>query len=551
MSKKIIASFTLFSFLIFTFSCAIHTTKKEKIETIASQKDQKVKIIAVFKKSGEEIKFPEKNPGRIEKNFIVGGATIEIRKSQIEKRIPKAGKIKELRTKDGQAFLNPIVVSETPLKIIIASRGRTTSIPIQDVELVLIKKVDAGASFLATIGAIAGIGLGGLLLIALLKESCPFIYSFDGENYVFDAEPYGGATCEGLKRTEWCGLQYIKEVDGQYRLRITNEVEETQYTDELRLVVIDHPRGVQVVPDESGQIHTFSRPISPNRAYDSTGRNLMPYFSDNDWIFWQTRSEDKDPAKKESLKEELIFEFPKPEGAEQAKLLFNGCNTLWASQMVKRYLELYGNKVQECYAKMNSQGLSYQTVMAWNEKEELYRLQIRVETDQGWRSKGTIVGGGPFVSEDKAYTLDVRDVPGNTLKIKLTPPAAFWMMNYIAVDYTDDLPVSTLELEPVHAEDHRGEDITEILTQNDKKYHIMPNIGDYADLTFKAPQLNSNMKRSVILKASGYYDIHLNATGEPRNDILSRFLTEPGFAIQYGFQEYLKWKKERLEKILR
>jgi hypothetical protein len=57
------------------------------------------------------------------------------------------------------------------------------------------------------------------------------------------------------------------------------------------------------------------------------------------------------------------------------------------------------------------------------------------------------------------------------------------------------------------------------------------------------------MERSVILKASGYYDIHLEAKGKPQTDILEKMFFEPGFTIQYAFKEYLKWKKEAMQRI--
>ncbi len=246
-------------------------------------------------------------------------------------------------------------------------------------------------------------------IILLTKESCPFIYSYDGARYIFDAEPYGGATCPGLKRTEWCRLEYLKEVNGRYRILLKNEVDETQYTDELKLVVIDHPRGTKIVPDEAGKMHTVAHPLVPVRAYDGKGRNILPLVTQNDWLFWQTRTQEKDPESSKGLKDELVFEFPKPEGARQAKLIFNGCNTLWGSQMLKRSLELYGNKVQDWYAEVNAHGPAFNRMNFWNTREELYRLQIRVETPAGWKSKGAVVGGGPFVSEDKAYILDLGD----------------------------------------------------------------------------------------------------------------------------------------------
>jgi hypothetical protein len=248
--------------------------------------------------------------------------------------------------------------------------------------------------------------------------------------------------------------------------------------------------------------------------------------------------------KKEDLKHELIFEFPKPEGKEVAKLLFNGCNTLWASHMLKQFLELYGTEIANYYADMAAKGPAYKRMMYWNEREEVFRMHIRVETEKGWKSKGMIVGGGPFVAEDRIYTLDLQDVPGETLKIKLTPPVAFWQINHLAVDYTDNLPVDVTEIAPIEALDDKNQDIQEILSFTDNDYLVMPKIGDSAWLTFLAIPQKIDQDRSYILKASGYYDIHLESQGEGQRDILNRFLLQPGYTIQYSLEKYSEWKKE-------
>lgn len=504
MIKKIISLFTLTAFVVFTFSC--YSTKKEKIETIVSRKGKMPEILAVLKKSGERIKFSKDVPVKIVEDKIVGA-------------------------------------------VMKGSYEISVSIPISDIELVWIRKFNKRKTLLLVLVGIP-LTIGGLMIYyALTKESCPFVYSFDGEKYIFDAEPYGGAICPGLKRTEWCGLQYLEEVYGKYRILVTNEVDETQYTDELKLLVLDHPESVRVVPGTMGGIHTVSKPILPARAYDQKGNDLTTYVCKNDWVFWSSRNDEKNPDQKADLRDELIFEFPKPKNVTKAKLLFNGCNTLWGSQTLKRYLDLYGNQVSRWYDEIKNFGPAYFNMINTHVREELYSLQIGVETENGWKSKGIIFGGGPFVSEDKVYILDLEDVPGDTLKIKLTPPAAFWMINYLAVDYTRDLPVKTTELKAVKAVDHKGQEVGKILAETDNNYQVMPNIGDSVELVFLAPERIDHMERTVILKASGYYDIHLNAQGEPQSETLNRIHNEPGFAVQYSFKEYLHWKQENMGKI--
>lgn len=549
MRNKAVSLFTLFVYLIFSYSCLIYSGRREPIETVEDTNDARSEILAVMKKSGEVVNFSKKNPARFYNESIVSGYTMDINTSQVSSVTRKSGTVTEIKMDDGRIYSNPVVVSEEVGKIVIFVYEEGIRIPISEVEAVWIKRVDPGMSFLATIGA--GIMTFGAIMIAavLIKESCPFIYSFDGENYVFNAEPYGGAICKGLQRTEWCVLENLVRVRGQYKLLITNEVDETQYTDELILIVVDHPAGTKAIPDSSGKIHTVIDPLEPLMAYEAGGRNIMNYVSENDWIYWQTRIDEKDPNDTESLKDELIFEFPKPQGATEAKLIFNGCNSLWGSQMIKRSLELHGNRIDDWYQEIDSRGPAYFRLQTMGLREELYRLQIRVETAQGWKSKGLILGGGPFISEDRIYTIDLKDVPGDIVRIKLTPPACYWMINYLRIDYSDDLPVAVTEMAPLSVLDNQNQNRRSSLLANDGDYLVMPDTGDFAEAVFDAPTEIPGMERTVILKASGYYDIHLEAKGEPQTEILDRITNEPGFIVRFAIQEFQQWEKNSRNKI--
>jgi hypothetical protein len=504
------------------------------------------------------VKFSPDRPATLEGETIVGeipdpqGSEMSLKRDDVKEIFKDENeKIIKIITKGGTEYRIgekesiTAVKEEKDLYILVNPRAKTISIPLSEVDLVTIRRTDPLGSFFATIGVIALLGAGTMAVIALLKESCPFIYSFDGRNFVFDAEPYGGATSQGLQRTEWCTLEHLKEVNGRYRIKITNEVDETQKTDELKLLVVDHPRGVQAVPDEQGVVHTIVKPEAPLSARDGKGRDILPLVREKDEKYWQSRIEEKDPDNAADLRDEIVFEFPKPAGATKAKLLFNGCNTLWASQMLKRSLELYGEEVTKCYAAVDSKGPAFANLMAWNLREELYRLHVRMETAQGWTVKGTIVGGGPFISEDRVYALDIGDVPGTVLRIKMLPPAGYWMINTLAVDYNEDLPVSTTELAPARAVDSQGRDIADSLAILDAQYYSMPKTGDSADITFLAPPMKPGLARTVICKASGYYSIHLPATGKPQMDILGRFLAEPGFAVRYALKEYRRYQQEK------
>jgi len=549
MYKKIVTPCTIFFFLLSSWSCSIKNKVWIAPDAVTPQENS-TDIVAIETISNEIIEFHKIGRGYLKDNEIWGLSgepqTFEVLKTgnPIVRELP-SGQI--VKAADGRKMGILRKIKEDKEKVIYEGIPQVR-VPLSEIKQVYLRKTNTGMSILASLGVVAGVILGGLGLVAALKESCPFVYSFDGKEFIFDAEPYGGATCQGLQRTEWVELEHLKNDKGIYRVRLTNEVEETQYTDEFKLVVADHDPGVKVAPDENGIMHTFGDPQPPLHAVDQNNRDILPYVAKTDWISWETESDDLANMAGPSTKGELLFEFAKPAGAAMAKVLFNGRNTLWASQMVKRYLELHGQNIASCYAALNRKGMAYEMTKKWNLEEELYQLQIRVETQNGWETRGVFTGGGPFISEDKAYIIDLAGVPGEALRIRLTPPAAFWAINSIAVDYSADNLVQVRYLAAVEALDDSGRDIRAVLNSTDQNYYVMPQKGMRADLAFAVPPRQPGKERTVFAKVGGYYDIHMEALGDPQTTVLSRFLSEPGFAGRYGLDEYLQWKKELEEK---
>jgi hypothetical protein len=423
----------------------------------------------------------------------------------------------------------------------------------KEIDFSLIKSVKSKKSdyiYLVLYGGVAVVT--GLLIIGMETAPppppsgcCPFLYSFDGDNYVFDAEPYGGAICRSLKRSEWCEMEHLKAVNNQYKIVIANELDETQYTDELKLLIVDHPQGTKVAPDALGEIHSILNPVAPIRVVNDVGNDVSSMFIKKDGKYWQTPNEEKDLNKIKNLKDELVFEFPKPMHAKKAKVLVNACTSFWGSQISKKFLKLYGNKLSDWYTEVNNFGPAFHRLMDWYYDEELYLLQIRVNTTDAWKSKGVIFGGGPFISENKIYTIDISDVTTSTLKIKLTPAVNFWMIDHLCVDYTDNVDFIRTEIEAFEVLDNNRLDVCGVLSKLDNEYFIMPDKGSRAELIFKAPSKIEGMSRTIFSKTTGYYHIHLQPEGEPQYEILEKINSQPGFSIQYALKEYVDSYKRK------
>jgi hypothetical protein len=409
------------------------------------------------------------------------------------------------------------------------------AIPVSQVQRVWVRRVDPGMSLVATIGALAV--MMGLLLI--LKESCPFIYSWDGTGYVFDAEPYGGAVTRGLERDDYGALEHLRAQDGRYRLLLTNEVNETQYTNQIELWVVDHRPGVRVVADEFGGLHTLAAPRPPLSARDQDGRDLRAWLAATDRLVWEAPP----AAPGRDQRQEIVLAFPKPRGATRARLVANAATALWGSHMIRELLALRGRDLPAWYAGIDERPAAADSLAAWTLREELYVLQLQVAEPTGWETRGLLPGGGPFIAADRVVPLDVRRVPGDTLFVRIRPPLGFWSLNSFAVDYGADDSLVVQRIAPARAQDGAGVDVRALLADRDDRYYAMPNTGDRAALEFVAPRTPAaGMERTVFVHARGYYRLHLDATGAPDSVTLRDLATVPDGAARFSAERFAAWR---------
>jgi tetratricopeptide (TPR) repeat protein len=92
-------------------------------------------------------------------------------------------------------------------------------------------------------------------------SSCPFLYTWNGERFEFVTDFMGGGEMgywesPGHYNTpdpdEYVRIRadQLKERNGRYEIRMTNELEEVLYVDRVQLVAVAHPTGVEVYPNE-------------------------------------------------------------------------------------------------------------------------------------------------------------------------------------------------------------------------------------------------------------------------------------------------------------
>src|SRR5262249_38324246 len=99
--------------------------------------------------------------------------------------------------------------------------------------------------FVVGTGVAAGVAVLLFIIVLLTKTSCPFVYVEKDGRRVLVGEAYSGAAFASIARDDL--LPTPLPDGGRVRAWLANEAHETQLTDLLELVTVDHDPGVRVL----------------------------------------------------------------------------------------------------------------------------------------------------------------------------------------------------------------------------------------------------------------------------------------------------------------
>ncbi|MEM1207060.1 MAG: FG-GAP-like repeat-containing protein [Acidobacteriota bacterium] len=134
-----------------------------------------------------------------------------------------------------------------------------------------------------------------------LSGSCPMIFTWNGEEFEFITDvlgvaPLGASAGEGevfpVDHDEWIQIagESLVAREGVYEIRITEELREVAYLDEVRLVAVDHPADLDVFindkfkgpPFPEFRLFGTTERHYPKQALDHRGQDVRPQLASLD-----------------------------------------------------------------------------------------------------------------------------------------------------------------------------------------------------------------------------------------------------------------------------
>jgi tetratricopeptide (TPR) repeat protein len=127
-----------------------------------------------------------------------------------------------------------------------------------------------------------------------LSGSCPMIFAWNGKRFEFITDvlgvaPLGASSGDGryfpVNHGEHIQIpgESLAERHGNYEIHITEELREVSYLDQVQLIAVDHPAGVEIFtndkfkspPFPEFRLYSAKRRIYPVAAHDSEGRDVL------------------------------------------------------------------------------------------------------------------------------------------------------------------------------------------------------------------------------------------------------------------------------------
>jgi tetratricopeptide (TPR) repeat protein len=182
-------------------------------------------------------------------------------------------------------------------------------------------------------------------------SSCPYLYTWNGERYEFVTDFMGGGEMGYLEEPgryntpdpdEYVRIRddQLKERNGRFDLRVTNELEEALFLDRLQLLVVAHPRDTEIYPNEGMtdppkpfKIYVTGRAQTPLTAFDDHGHDVLDRIS-----FLDRRYPDDfrvDRVRGYAAEHSLTMDLSHSEQASRIVLLLTGwTDYAWSSDNV-------------------------------------------------------------------------------------------------------------------------------------------------------------------------------------------------------------------------
>jgi len=335
----------------------------------------------------------------------------------------------------------------------------------------------------------AGAGGGG--------GSCPYVYSWDGNHFVFEAEAFGVALGKSQEYMSSSLLPSLKEDSLKLKVRIANERPETHYINYVTMDAYDCDLTATPYLDRQNIAWPVYKPEAPIAAVDHSGRNVLNDLKSKDGTYWES---DLAQATVDSDLEDMIdLTFVNHSGKKEGTLVVDAINTRFINAIMNYLSGFLGDQYLPFMYATETDSELVRVVRTWMDESS---LKAYVWNGQEWKVMGSILAEAnavPFSRVVRFRTLEGND----TVRIRIKALTDVWKLDAFHVDWTTVNPLKAKPARLTSAIGPDGRDAMPVLSLSDMNY-VMLLPPQHVDLCFEAVQPAPGKRVMYALNAQGY-----------------------------------------------
>jgi len=329
--------------------------------------------------------------------------------------------------------------------------------------------------------------------------SCPFIYSFNGTDFILEAEAFSTAVSRSMETQTFHVLPSLATVKNKLTIRIKNERPETHMINSVHLYTADSRNGSSVVLDTENNLWTVKNALPPVKASDHSGRDVLKLLSKKDGLYW--KSDLNNMSGQSKYRDTLYVQFTIPGGKHNATLIVDAINTDLMTLGYRFASTILGDESLKFYRALDEDTELKKLVQEGIQKSSLL---VEIWNGKNWEKVGTIPPAADVVPFTRAVRLNNPDHLISPLKVRLSSMTDVWHINTLSIDFNQDRPLTLypLELTSVKASNH-GTNLKENISKSDSSY-VMLLPPEYMDMTFAATTTYDIQNPVYVLTVRGY-----------------------------------------------
>jgi len=328
--------------------------------------------------------------------------------------------------------------------------------------------------------------------------SCPYLYSFNGSEYVLEGEAFGTALGKALESESCVVLTELKPIDDKLKIKITNERPETHFINNVQLIAVESDKDGIVYSNNHNELISVRNHKKIQKSTEN-GKDITNLITDRDNKYWVS---DLSTANSSSgFEDKITLQIDNINLADSITLIVSAINT-----NISAVLFEYLNKTLGDEFPSFANAIETDPEMIGILKETLFKSALKIDIWDGsnWNYTDVLFPEANQVRFNKALRLPVPKNSNGEMKIRLRCMTDVWKIDEISYDDSapGKLKISYPELTKYHAVAQNLTDASTIQKKDNQYLKLLP--GDFTELEYKPITPNPDKKVTYALKAGGY-----------------------------------------------